>query len=67
LVAIGHSNGEIATRLGISEATARTHVSNILAKLQFYSRTQAAVYALREGLASLHDIPTAVEDITHRT
>ena len=56
LVAIGQSNCEIAGRLGISEATARTHVSNILAKLHLYSRTQAAVYALREGLASLHDI-----------
>ena len=59
LVAIGQSNGEIAARLGISEATARTHVSNILAKLHLYSRTQAAVYALREGLASLHDTGTA--------
>ena len=60
LVAIGQTNGEIAGRLGISEATARTHVSNILAKLHLYSRTQAAVYALREGLASLHDVGTAV-------
>jgi len=62
LVAIGQSNCEIAGRLGISEATARTHVSNILAKLHLYSRTQAAVYALREGLASLHDIPVTALD-----
>ena len=39
----------------ISEATVRTHVSNILSKLNLNSRTQAALYALREGLASLHD------------
>jgi ATP/maltotriose-dependent transcriptional regulator MalT len=42
-------------RLTISEATVRSHVSNILAKLNLCSRTQAALYALREGLASLHD------------
>jgi NarL family two-component system response regulator LiaR len=60
LVAIGQSNGDIARRLGISEATVRTHVSNILAKLHLYSRTQAAVYALREGLASLHEAGTLV-------
>jgi NarL family two-component system response regulator LiaR len=55
LVAQGHSNREISDRLSISEATVRTHVSNILSKLSLYSRTQAALYALREGLASLHD------------
>ena len=55
LVAQGHSNREISDRLTISEATVRTHVSNILAKLNLCSRTQAALYALREGLASLHD------------
>ena len=53
LVAVGHCDHEIAARLGISEATVRTHVSNILAKLHVASRTQAALYALREGLASL--------------
>jgi NarL family two-component system response regulator LiaR len=55
LVAKGHSNRAIATELGISEATVRTHVSNILAKLSLESRTQAALYALREGIASLHN------------
>jgi NarL family two-component system response regulator LiaR len=55
LVAQGHSNQEIATQLTISEATVRTHVSNILGKLHLASRTQAALYALREGLASLDD------------
>ena len=52
-VAHGESNQQIAAALGISEATVRTHVSNILSKLHLASRTQAALYALREGLASL--------------
>ncbi len=55
LVAQGRSNQEIAEALVISDATARTHVSNILHKLHLASRTQAALYALREGLASLDD------------
>ena len=55
LVARGQSNQEIADQLVISEATVRTHVSNILSKLQLASRTQAALHALREGLASLDD------------
>jgi NarL family two-component system response regulator LiaR len=56
LVAKGLSNREIAAELVISEATVRTHVSNILSKLKLCSRTQAALYALREGLASLNDV-----------
>lgn len=55
LIAQGHENREIAERLVISEATARTHVSNILGKLHLASRTQAALYALREGIASLKE------------
>jgi len=55
LVAHGQSNMKIAEQLVISEATVRTHVSNILSKLHLASRTQAALYALREGLASLDD------------
>jgi NarL family two-component system response regulator LiaR len=55
LVAVGQSNREISVRLTISEATVRTHVSNILTKLNLSSRTQATLYALREGLASLND------------
>ena len=55
LVAQGRSNQEIADELVISEATVRTHVSNILSKLHLASRTQAALYALKEGLASLDD------------
>ena len=53
LIAQGLSNQDIADQLVISEATVRTHVSNILSKLHLASRTQAALYALREGLASL--------------
>jgi NarL family two-component system response regulator LiaR len=53
LVAQGLDNREIAKKLVISEATARTHISHILSKLHLASRTQAALYALREGLASL--------------
>jgi NarL family two-component system response regulator LiaR len=55
LVARGLSNREIGEQLTISEATVRTHVSNILGKLNLCSRTQAALYALREGLASLDE------------
>jgi NarL family two-component system response regulator LiaR len=55
LVAQGMSNREIADELVISEGTVRTHVSNILGKLHLASRTQATLYALREGIASLDD------------
>ena len=54
-VAEGLENWEIAEKLVISEATVRTHVSNIMGKLHLASRTQAALYALREGLAPLDD------------
>ena len=50
LVAEGRSNKEIAAELVISERTARTHVSNLLGKLNLSSRTQAALVAIREGL-----------------
>lgn len=50
LVAEGRTNREIGKRLGVAERTARTHVSNILAKLGLASRTQAAMWAVREGL-----------------
>ena len=53
LVAQGRQNPAIAEQLVISEATVRTHVSHILGKLGLSSRTQAALYALRRGLASL--------------
>ena len=53
LVAQGLSNQDIAKRLHISDATVRSHVSNIMSKLHLASRIQAALYALREGLVSL--------------
>lgn len=52
LIAQGLSNQEIADRLAVSEATVRAHVSRILGKLHLASRTQAALYAVREGLES---------------
>ena len=55
LLAQGYSNQDIADQLVLSEATVRTHVSHILSKLHLTSRTQAALYALREGLANLDD------------
>jgi NarL family two-component system response regulator LiaR len=57
LVAQGLANKEIARKLTITEETVHTHVGKILAKLHLASRTQAALYALKEGLASLDDIP----------
>ena len=50
LLGEGRSNREIADILVISERTARTHVSNVLSKLNLTSRTQAALMAIREGL-----------------
>jgi len=52
LVAQGKSNRNIADALVISERTARTHVSNVLTKLGLASRTQAALWAVREGLVA---------------
>jgi DNA-binding NarL/FixJ family response regulator len=51
LVGAGKANKQIAAELVISEGTARTHVSSILRKLGLSSRTQAALWAVREGLA----------------
>jgi two-component system, NarL family, response regulator LiaR len=50
LIAQGRSNKQISEELSISEKTVKTHVSNILTKLHLEDRTQAAIYALREGL-----------------
>ena len=52
-VAQGQSNQEIGEALVLSERTVRTHVSHILSKLHLANRTQAALYALREGYAHL--------------
>jgi NarL family two-component system response regulator LiaR len=59
LLAKGMSNQEIAGALVVTEATVRAHVSSIRAKLHLASRTRAALYALKQGLASLADAPDA--------
>jgi two-component system, NarL family, response regulator LiaR len=53
LVAHGYSNYEIAREFQLSERTVRTHVSNILSKLNLQNRTQATLYALKNGYADL--------------
>jgi DNA-binding NarL/FixJ family response regulator len=57
LVAAGKANKQIAIELAISERTARTHVSRILRKLRLSSRTQAALWAVREGLVKVEHEP----------
>jgi DNA-binding NarL/FixJ family response regulator len=59
LLGAGKANKEIAAELSISERTARTHVSNILGKLRLSSRTQAALWAFREGLVD--DAPMSAD------
>lgn len=59
LIAQGLSNQEIADRISVSEPTVRAHVSRILGKLHLASRTQAALYAVREGLAEADSGPEA--------
>jgi DNA-binding NarL/FixJ family response regulator len=56
LLAQGRANKEIALDLGIGEKTVKTHVSNILAKLELQSRTQAALYAARIGLVETDEV-----------
>lgn len=50
-IAKGKSNKEIAASLFITEKTVKTHVSNLLAKLQLQDRTQAALYAIKHGIS----------------
>jgi NarL family two-component system response regulator LiaR len=56
LLARGRSNKQIAAELVIGEKTVKTHVSNILGKLQVASRTQAALHAVRIGLVRLDEV-----------
>jgi NarL family two-component system response regulator LiaR len=62
LIAQGFANKQIAEHLVITEMTVRAHVSNILSKLHLASRTQAALFALRAGMASVDDIPEFTEE-----
>ncbi len=57
LLAQGASNQEIAEALQVSEKTVRNRLSEIFSKLRLNNRTQAALYALREGIASLPEKP----------
>jgi NarL family two-component system response regulator LiaR len=50
LIALGHSNDQIAEELVISVGTVKGHVSNILSKLHLVDRTQAAAYAWQKGI-----------------
>jgi len=55
LVARGFSNNDIAESLLINERTVGNHISNLLSKLHFTNRTQAALYALRQGMVTLDE------------
>lgn len=55
-LALGHTNREIAETMMVSPETVKTHVGNILAKLNLAHRTQAVIYALKRGIISLDDI-----------
>jgi DNA-binding NarL/FixJ family response regulator len=55
LLAQGRDNGQIARELYITAQTVKTHVSNILTKLNSRSRTEAALHAMRLGLVSVHE------------
>ena len=61
VLARGLSNIEIAEELCITEATVKTHVSSILAKLDLPSRTRAALYALKIGLITLDDVDVGAD------
>jgi DNA-binding NarL/FixJ family response regulator len=52
LIAEGLSNGEIARRLVVTEATVKTHINNIFSKAELRDRAQAVVYAMRHGLTN---------------
>ena len=54
LVAQGRSNAEIAQALTISDKTVKTHISNVLSKLDLQDRTQLAIYAIKHGLVESH-------------
>jgi NarL family two-component system response regulator LiaR len=56
LLAQGVSNAQIANALTISEATVRTHIANVLSKLNLRDRAHVTIYALKRGLISLDEV-----------
>ena len=60
LLAQGHSNKDIARHLHVVEDTVKSHVRHILSKLGLQSRTQAALYAIRQGLVLPDQEPQAI-------
>jgi two-component system, NarL family, response regulator LiaR len=61
LLALGFTNREIAEALVVSAETVKTHVGNILTKLQLSHRTQVVIYALKRGLISLDEVSDITE------
>lgn len=55
-LALGRANKDIASALGISDETVKTHVAHLLAKLQVENRSQALVQALKRGLVTLDEL-----------
>jgi DNA-binding NarL/FixJ family response regulator len=55
-VALGHSNPQVAERLNISEATVRSHIANLMSKLNLRDRAHATVFALKRGLVTLEEV-----------
>lgn len=55
-LALGQNNAEIASAFSISEATVRSHITNLLNKLNLRDRTHATLFALKRGLVSLDEI-----------
>jgi two-component system, NarL family, response regulator LiaR len=55
-VALGHNNSQIAERLQIGEATVRSHIANLMSKLNLRDRAHATVFALKRGLVTLEEV-----------
>lgn len=60
LIARGRSNRDISTTLAVSERTVAMHITSIFTKLDVLSRTQAALWAVREGLVTVEDLDRAI-------